>query len=129
MRGHLGLTASARLEGRGELAVQRAPAQPRDVLVDRVAGERVAERGASGFELDDQAAGQELVETGLEAERGHELDVEAGAGHGRGLGGRPSQRGQVARLQQHGVADRPRQRHIGVERQLEAVIPRPQAPS
>src|SRR5690349_1668567 len=43
--GHLGLAALAVAEGGGEPAVQGAAAQPRDVLVDRVADQRVPERG------------------------------------------------------------------------------------
>ena len=87
------------------------------------------EGGASALELHDQATGEQLVETGLAAEGGHELEVEAGAGHGRGLRGRAGLIGQVAGPQQHGVADGLRQRHVGVERQVEARLSAPQPPS
>ena len=110
---HLGLPAVALLECRGQLAMKRAPAQPRHVFVDGVARERVTEGGSSGLELHDQTTGEELVEASLPAERGHQLDVEAGTGHRGRLGGRAGLAGQVARPQQDGVADRLRQRHLG----------------
>ena len=86
--GDLRVTAAALLERDGQPAVQRAPAQPRHVLVDRVARERVTEGGPAALELLDQAAGEQLVEARLAAQRGHELEVEAGPGDRRRLGGR-----------------------------------------
>jgi hypothetical protein len=123
------VAAAARLERCGELAVQRAPAQPRHVLVDRVARERVPERRLAGRELDDQAAGHQLVEPGLAVDRREQLDVEAHARHRRRLGGHAPDQRQVAGAQQHGVADRLRQRDGGVERQLEPVGAGLQAPA
>ena len=124
--GDLRVTAAALLERDGQPAVERAPAQPRHVLVDRVARERVTEGGAAALELLDQAAGEQLVEARLAAQRGHELEVEAGPGDRRRLGGPARLVRQVARAQQHRVADRLRQRHVGVEGQVDARVARSQ---
>ena len=124
--GDLRVTAAALLERDGQPAVERAPAQPRHVLVDRVARERVTEGGVAAFELLDQAAGEQLLEARLAAQRGHELEVEAGPGDRRRLRGRARRIRQVAGAQQHRVADRLRQRHVGVERQVDARVTRSQ---
>ena len=84
--GDLGARRAGRREALGQRGVQRAAAQPLDVLVDRAAHERVPERRAARLGLGDQAGLQQLVEAGDEVER------ELGAGHRRGLGGRAALR-------------------------------------
>jgi hypothetical protein len=115
----LRVARAAGLELGGQLAVQRAPAQPRHVLVDRVARQRVPEGRPSRLRLHDQAARLELVEPVRPAQRGDEPDVEARAHDGQRLRGRARRDGQVGGLQHHRVADRLRQRDVGVERELE----------
>ena len=109
--------------------MKRAPAQPGHVLVERVARERVSERGAAGLGLDDQAAREQLVEAGLVSERRDELDVELDPRHSGRLGGGAGRRRQVAGAQEHRVADGLRQRHLAVQRELDAVVPALQAPA
>ena len=96
VRGHLGVAELAVLQRLGQPAVERAPAKPRHVLVDRVARERVAEGGAAGLDLEDQPARQQLVEARLAAEVRHQLDVELDARHRGGLRGRAGRGGEVA---------------------------------
>ena len=87
----------------------------------------MTERGGAALALLDQPGGEQLLEARLAAERGDELEVEAGAGDRRRLRRRARLVRQVAGAQQHGVADRLRQRHVGVERQVDARVAPAQA--
>ena len=62
VRGDLPAVAAGARELLGEPAVERSAAQPGDVVVQRIARERVAEGGAARLGLDDQPAGEQLGE-------------------------------------------------------------------
>ena len=109
------------LEPLGQVAVQRAAPQPRDVLVDRVARERVAERGPAVALLADEAGGDELAEpvVAAEARRRASRSKRWPATAAASAAARAPV-GERRGADQHGVADRLRQRHVLVERERQA---------
>ena len=129
MSSHLRLLGVSCLECFRQSAVERPPAQPGHVLIDRVARQGMPEGGAAGFDLDDQAGREQLVESILVADRGHEVELETVARHRSRLGRSASVSGKVARLKQDRVADRLWQRHVAIEPQLDAVVAGLQQPS
>ena len=103
-----------------------AAAQPRDVLVDRLAHERVAERARRRrLGLDQQPGGEQLGEARLAGHAGDER-------RGRSAPRRPprprrrrGRRGQRRHADEDGVAHGRGERDVAVERQLEPVRRRP----
>jgi hypothetical protein len=121
VRRHLCRVGAASAQRLGQAAVKRAAAQPWNVLVDRLANQRMAKHGSSRLTLADQAGRQQLGEPVLPADRRDQLEVERRAESGCGLGHAPCRLGQRRRLHQHGIADRLRERHVAVERELGAL--------
>jgi hypothetical protein len=122
--GHGRLVATALLEHFREPAVEGAATKPGHVLVHRIAGERMAEHCLAPVGLDEQAAGEKLVEPTVCADRREQLQLDAWAGDRRGLGRRARPVGERARVQEDGVLDRLRKRNVGVERKREPVVAR-----
>ena len=114
-------TSPASLELVGDRAVQRPPAQPRHRVVDRVADERVPERGGAVRGLHQQPAGQQLADGGLAREARDEREIHPRAGDRRRLRGGTC--GVVERCEphQHRVAHGRGQRHVLLQRERQAV--------
>ena len=112
------------------VAVQRAPAQQRQLAVERVAHERMPEGHLAGRPVDQDAAADRLLRPLLEAGDGeHRLGVEALAGDGGHGHGRPRRRRQAGRPEQHRVADAVGQRQLLAVAQLEPGRPGVQPPA
>jgi hypothetical protein len=125
--GDLARVAAARAQLLGDRAVQRAPAEPGDGLVDGVAHQRVPEGGGAARRLDEQPAGQQLAEGGLAREAGDEREIHLRAGDRRGLGGRVRVLAERREPHEHGVADGRGQRHVLLQRKIDARRPGRQA--
>ena len=100
--------------------MQGAAPQPGHVGVERVADERVPEGGGAGVGLDDEPAGQQLLERPLARQPGDGAGVEARAGDRRHVGTRARRLGQGGRAEQHGVAHGLGDRHLVVARELQS---------
>ena len=120
MGGDLHRLAAAGLERLGELAVQRAAAQPRHVGVERLPAQRVAEGGAAVAALAQDAVALELGEAVLAREPAGEVEVEALAGDGGRLGRGARLVGERRGAHQHRVADRVGRGDVLVAAELEA---------
>ena len=114
---HLRARVPAVFEQLGELAVQRPASQPWDVRVQRVAHEGMAEGGAARADLEHQTGADERLEPGIAAQRGEQVELEADAADGGRLRGGARLGCQGSGAQEHGVANRLRQRHgsLGVQ--------------
>ena len=119
--GDLPPVAAAARELFGELAVERSAAQPGDVLVQRIARQRMAECGLSRLGLDDQPAGEKLCEACLGLGIRDEAELESRPGDRGHLGHPPGIIGEAGRPHEHRVAHRSRQRDVAVDIQLQAV--------
>ena len=108
-----------RLEALGELAVERAAAQPRHVAVEGLADERVPELGRTVLLLDDEPELDQLRDPVLAGQLDHRLEPEPLAADGGDLGRRPAGLREVGAAQQDGVADRLRHRHLTALDELE----------
>ena len=122
VRGDLDSRPAAGLQRLGQAPVQRPAPRPGDVLVDGVAGERVAEGAGARLGLGHQPAGQQLGEPGVAAEGRHQLEVEARPRHRCGLGRGARLVREPGRAQEHRVADRLGHRDLAVARELEAAL-------
>ena len=107
------------LERLGEHAMERPPALPRHVGVQRVARERVAERARPGRLLADQPALEQLGQAVAARVRGHELEVEGLARHRRRLGRRARRVRKLGRADEDRVAHGVGERHVAVGGELE----------
>ncbi len=114
LRGDLAARLAPRLEQLGELPVQLPAAVPGHVVVQRLAHERMAERRPPLTALDHQPADEQRVQPRGPAQRRDRVEVEARAGDGRRLRGRPGLGRERRDPQQHRVADRLRERHVVV---------------
>ena len=128
MAGDLARVAAVADQLVGDRAVQRPAAQPRDVLVDRVAHERVAELGAAVRGLDEQAGGQQLGDPRLTGKAGDDGEIHARPGDRRDLRGGAAAVAQRRHPDQDGVAHGRGQRDVAVERQLQPGAAGRQAP-
>jgi hypothetical protein len=119
VRRDLARRLAAALERLREGAVQRAPRHPRQVGVERLAHERGRERpGPVG--LAHEPGLEQLGQRRVAGNLGHQSQVEARAGHGRGLD-RPARAvGELGHADHHRVADRVRQRDLLRAGQLES---------
>ena len=129
LRGELHALPAGGLERLGELAVQRAAPQPRDVGVERLPAQRMAERGAPVALVVQQPVALQLGQPVLGDEPGHELEVEGLPRHGRRLGRRARGLRQRDRAHQDRVADGVGQRHVVVAGELEPARARLQPPA
>ena len=120
--GDLHRRAVVALEHFGEAAVQGLAAQPGDVLVDRIASERMAEARPARVGLGDQPAIGELGQAVAARELRDGIDPEPLTGDRRGLGGGARGVRDPGDPHQHGVADRLRDRYLGGVGELEAIV-------
>ena len=110
-----------------ELPVQRAPAQPRHVGVERLPAQRVAEARAAVAEVVQDAVALQLGQALLGGESVDQLERERLTRHRGRLGGRPGRFGQRRRAHQHGIAHRVGHRDLAVVAELEPAPARLQA--
>jgi len=112
----------------GDRTVQRPAAQPRDVLVDGVAHERVTELGAAFRGLDEQAGAQQLRDPRLPGQTGDDGEIHARPGDRRDLRGGAAAVAQRRHADEDGVAHGRGERDVAVERQLQPGVAGRQAP-
>ena len=121
----------------GQAVGREASRPPRAARRGRARGRRAARRSrrgsrawrkapAPGSVSTTQPAVEQLGQPAVAAERGHELEVEARAGHRRGLGAGARGIRQTGRAQQHGVADGLGHRDLAVAGELETARARGQ---
>ena len=102
--------------------MELAAPQPGDVLVDRVARQRVPERRPPPVELEQQSAGEELLQAVSGVQRADQIEVEDGAGDRCGLRGRAAAVAEVGQLEQDRVANGLGQRNARVELELQPIV-------
>ena len=116
-----GVVAAVGEEGLGEAAVQGPPPQPRHVLIDRLARQRLAEPRAPRLGLDQAPVGQQLGDALLVLHVGDEVEVDDRARHRRDLRRGPRRLRHLGQVDEHRVADRLGQGHVEVEVEIGAV--------
>jgi hypothetical protein len=107
------------LEQLGQPPMQRAPAPPRDVKVDRLTGERVAKRGDARLDLDDDAERHRLVDRRLSRELCYEREVEPEARDACDLENPARVRRHVLDARKNGIANGIRDGNLSAAGELE----------
>ena len=126
VRGDLAAGGAGGLDRLGDRAVQRAPAHPGDVRVERLAGERVVEGARARVALARQAVLEQLGQALGTRQRPDEVEVESLARDGGGLRCPAAGLGQLRGADEHRIAHRVGDRDLASAVELDAPRPRPQ---
>ncbi len=129
VRGGRAARRAGRFEGLGERAVQRAPAHPRDVGVQRVARQPVTEDRRAEVLLARHAAREQFGDAVRTRERADEVEVERLAGDRRRLGRRAAVVAELRGADEDRVAHGVGQRDRAVAGELEPVAAALQQPA